>query len=140
MRSNFREHHQLFLLPIGSDHVELHSGLRSESIEVIFDLPENLTRWLETVYVYYLIAFFKAFLLSVAAGLYCGDKTFIADQLHLPSVFGLGTATGRQKECVRVVEINQRLSDGPEDLTVGRGSLDLLVGGFESSIDIHSVE
>src|SRR5882762_7041534 len=114
----------------------MHAASRTEAKVRVLNLPKVFARRPKAVDRINLVAFFQPFCFRIATGLYCRDITLVTNHFHAPAVFSFAGPSRRKKESVRVIKVNQGLSDDAEDLIYGSGVLDLFVSRLEPRFQV----
>src|SRR5690606_35060150 len=67
-----------------------------------------------------------------------GDETLVTDHFPSPAVLDLSGAGGRVESGVRVIQIEDRLSDDPQCLTQRSRGVELFLGRLKAGIDVYA--
>src|SRR5262249_54857791 len=99
-------------------HNQSHARFRSQRVVVVLNLPHHFSCRRKAIDRENQVAWFQSFCFCIAAGFDSNDITLVSNGLHLPAIFHPRHSSWWNEEEMRIVKVQQGLSDNAEYLTV----------------------
>src|SRR4029079_6880700 len=128
------------LLAVRLSDAEFDHGLGPQCPEVIIHQPQVFSGRGKFFDVHDLIAYPQPFFERIAFFVDSGHIASIADHLHIKTVARFIHLARRNKEQMRIVEIDKRLRDYSRHFPDRGGLLNCLLGIFELSVQIYTMK